>query len=180
MVSGSMPLGRSRRHEFGFPHFGPGRGGRTRPRAEARQRSPFALRQSATSHRPRAKEPRVRPSSATAVRSQIPMPAPNRRCNFSMTGPSRRIIGAKLADAECRVKCVLFIDVDRLPAVRPGLRLLALDRPARVRVLLRRLGRRVRPDLVRRPSLLDRRLLRLGHALARRPETNPRPGPTVR
>ena len=30
-----MPLGRRRRHEFRFPHFGFGRGGRTRPRAEA-------------------------------------------------------------------------------------------------------------------------------------------------
>ena len=59
-------------------------------------------------------------------------------------------------------------DVDQLPAVRLGLRLLVLDRPARVRVLLRRLGRRVRPDIARRSSLLDRRLLLPGHALARR------------
>ena len=56
-------------------------------RAEARQNSPFALRQSATSHRPRAKEPRVRPSSDAASRNQTPMPAPNRRCSFSMTSP---------------------------------------------------------------------------------------------
>ena len=58
-------------------------------------------------------------------------------------------------------------DVERLPAVRPGLRLLALDRPAGVRVLLRRLGRRVRLDLARRPPFIDRRLLLLGGALAR-------------
>ena len=82
-------------------------------RADAKQNSPFALRQSATSQRPRAREPRVRPSSATAVRNQIPMPAPNRRCSFSMTDPSRRIIGAKLAAAECRVKCVLLIGAAR-------------------------------------------------------------------
>ena len=40
-------------------------------------------------------------------------------------------------------------DVDWLPDVRLGLRLFVLDRPARFRVLLRRLGRRVRP---RRPK----------------------------
>ena len=32
-----MPLGRSRRDEFCFPHFGSGRGGRTRPRARPRR-----------------------------------------------------------------------------------------------------------------------------------------------
>ena len=58
-------------------------------------------------------------------------------------------------------------DVDRLPAVRSGLRLLALDRPAGVCVLLRRLGRCVRLDLARRPPLIDRRLLLLGGAMAR-------------
>ena len=31
-VSRSMPVGRGRRHEFCFPHFGFGRGGRMRPR----------------------------------------------------------------------------------------------------------------------------------------------------
>ena len=48
-------------------------------RAEPRQRSPFALRQSAVSQSPRAKEWRVQPSSATAFRSHAPMSAPNRR-----------------------------------------------------------------------------------------------------
>ena len=48
-------------------------------RAEPRQSFPFALRQSATSQRPRAREPREQPSSAAALRSHAPMPAPNRR-----------------------------------------------------------------------------------------------------
>ena len=93
-------------------------------RAEARQNSPFALRQSATSQRPRAREPCVRPSSATASRSQIPKP--NRRCNFSMTDPPCRIIGAKLADAEPRVQCVLLIGPGRESCT--GLRVSAPDR----------------------------------------------------
>ncbi len=53
----------------------------------------------------------MRPSSATAVRSQTPMPAPNRRCSFSMTNPPCRIIGAKPADAEWRIKNGGLIDL---------------------------------------------------------------------
>ena len=69
-------------------------------RAEARQRSPFALRQSAHSQSPRAKESRVQPSSDAASRSHAPMPAPNRRCSFSMTHQNCRLIGKQMADAE--------------------------------------------------------------------------------
>ncbi len=55
-----------------------------RAMSKTRQSSPFALRQSAASQRPRAREPRVQPSSAAACRSHAPIPAPNRRCTFSM------------------------------------------------------------------------------------------------
>ena len=37
-----------------------------------------------------------------------------RRCIFSMTNPARRIIGAKLADAECRVESVQLIGSGRI------------------------------------------------------------------
>ena len=69
------------------PHGQIRRQSRKRAPRRGQAEIPFALHQSATSHRPRAREPRVRPSSATALRSQTPMPAPNRRCSFSMTSP---------------------------------------------------------------------------------------------
>ena len=83
-----------------------GLGLRTEQRAAQRPgRAPLSRCADPRIHKDRAQESRARsPPRRLPSETQTPMPTPNRRCNFSMTNPPCRVIGAKLADAEPRTK----------------------------------------------------------------------------